>query len=194
MMEIEINGSRRTLDPTSIDELRGYLSGALPTDEVICVLRVNGENVAEEDLRSYDVASIRNVEVQSARPETLARDAIPETIDWILRLCGMLRSLGEDYRCGRERQAAERLVSVADALQVLVGLLSGIREFAALNAATQGLVDGPWDTAERDLQLALDAFVSEFENGDSVRLADLLSHELPRILESFNFVLEKMST
>ena len=114
MMEIEINGTRRTLDPASIDEFRGYLSGALPADEVICVLRVNGQNVAEEDLRTYDVASIRNVEVQSARPETLAKNAIPETIDWILRLCGMLRSLGEDYRCGRERQAAERLLQEHD--------------------------------------------------------------------------------
>ncbi len=194
MMEIEINGSRRTLDPTSIDELRGYMSGALPTEEVICVLRVNGQNVAEEHLGTYDVTSIRNLEIRTTRPEALARSAIPETIDWIHRLSKMLRSLGEDYRYGREREAADRLVPLVDALQVLVGLLSGIREFAGLNPATQALVDGPWDAAESELRLALNVFVSEFENGDSVRLSDLLSHELPRILESFNFLLEKMGT
>jgi hypothetical protein len=194
MMEIEINGSRRTLDPASIDELRGHMSGALPADEVICVLRLNGQDVSEEDLPTYDVASIRSLEIQTARPEALARDAIPETIDWIRRLCGMLRSLGDDYRSGRERDAVERLIPLADALQVMVGLLSGIREFAGLNPSTQAVVDGPWEAAEHELHLALDAVLSEFEKGDSVRLADLLSHELPRILERFNILLEKMAT
>ena len=90
-----------------------------------------------------------------------------------------------------------RLLLVAFSVQaagLLVGLLAGIREFAGLNPATQAVVDGPWDAAEHELHLALEALASEFEAGDSVRLADLLSHELPKILEGFNLLLEKMST
>ena len=104
MIEIEINGNRRTLDPTSVDELRGYIDGALPANEVICVLRVNGDDTERGDLGTRDLASIRNLEIQTAQPETLARDASPETIEWIGRVAELLCSIGQDFRHGRERR------------------------------------------------------------------------------------------
>ena len=65
MIEIEINGNRRTLEPTSIDELRGYIDGALPTNEVICALRVNGDDAAQEDLSTCNLDSIRNLQIKT---------------------------------------------------------------------------------------------------------------------------------
>lgn len=191
MMQVDVNGTRRDLDPGSIDELRGYLSGVVPPDEVICVLRVNGEEVSEEKLRTLNVPSIRTLEVRSAQPRALARSAVPEAIDWIRRLSGVVRSIAEDYRAGDERRAAERLVPVADALQVLVGLISGIREFG-LDPPTESALAAPWEATVSDLRDTLDAFVKEYESGDSIRLADLLSHDLPDILERFVHLLESV--
>jgi hypothetical protein len=193
MMQIEINGNRQTIDAASIEEVRGYLRGAVPKSEVMCLLRVNGEETSEERLDTFDFASIQTIEVQTDRPEALARNAIPETIDWIQRLSEVLRSLGEDFRLGRERDAVERLVPVTDALQVLVGLLSGIREFIQMDPAMRTSLEAPWNTAESQLEDALGRFVSQFQTGDPVLLADLLGHELPRILESFKLLLEKIS-
>jgi hypothetical protein len=193
MIEIEINGSRRTLDPASIDELRGYIDGALPANEVIRVLRVNGDNAEREELGNRDLASIRTLEIRTAQPETLARDAAPETIAWIGRVAELISSIGQDFRHGREREATARLVSAADALQVVSGLLSAIRQFAISDQSTGESLDHEWGTAESELRVAVDALVADLENGDPVRLADLLIHELPRILEQFAALLGKMS-
>jgi hypothetical protein len=193
MIEIEINGNRRTLDPASVDELRGYIDGALPANEVICVLRVNGDDADREDLGACDLASIRSLEIRTAQPETLARGAVPETVEWIGRVGELLSSIGQDFRYGREREATARLVSAADALQVMSGLLSAIRQFAVSDSSVGGSLEDQWETAESELRLAVDALVSDLENGDPVRLADLLIHQLPRILEEFAALLEKIS-
>jgi hypothetical protein len=192
MIEIEINGSRRTLDPTSVDELRGYIDGALPTNEVICALRVNGEEAEHEDLGTRNLESIRNLEIQTARPETLARSAIPETVDWIRRVSELLSSIGEDFRYGREQEAAGRLVSATDALHVMAGLLSAIRQFTVSDPAIRESFEAAWATSESELRYAVDAMVADLEGGDPVRLADLLSHRLPKTLESFTTLLEKI--
>ncbi len=184
MIQVDVNGARRELEPGSIDELRGYLNGAVPTDEVICVLRVNGEEISEEDLLGVPVPTIRTLEIKSARPQSLAQSAIPEAMEWMQRLSEVLRSVAEDYRIGEERRGAERLVPVSDALQVLVGLLSGIREFG-LDPATETALAGPWDDAVSSLRTTLDAFLTEFEGGDSIRMADLLGHDLPEVLDRF---------
>jgi hypothetical protein len=193
MIEIEINGNRRSLDPRSVDELRGYIDGALPASEVICLLRVNGDDAEREDLGTRDLASIRNLEIRTAQPETLARGAVPETIEWIGRVGELLSSIGQDFRYGREREATARLISAADALQVMSGLLSAIRQFAVSDPLTGGQLENEWKTSESELRLAVDALVSDLENGDPVRLADLLSHRLPRILEQFAALLESIS-
>ncbi len=192
MMQVEVNGALRELEPGSIDELRGYLSGAVPADEVICVLRVNGEEMSEEDLLGVSVPTIRTLEVKSTRPQSLAQSAIPEAVEWMQRLSGVVRSVAEDYRIGEERRGAQRLVPVSDALQVLVGLLSGIREFG-LDPATETALAGPWDDAVSSLRSTLDAFLTEFEGGDSIRMADLLGHDLPEVLDRFIHMLESVA-
>jgi hypothetical protein len=191
-MDIEINGSRQMLSPASIEELQGHLRGAVPPDEVMCVLRVNGEEVAEDRLRDYECGSIQTIELQTARPEALAQNAIPETIDWIQRLTDVLRSLAEEYRLGRERNAVQRLVPVTDALHVIVGLLSGIHEFIKIDPTIQIKIEAPWSVAEARLRTTLDRFVSEFEAGDPVLMADLLGHDLPAVLESFSTLLKQI--
>ncbi len=184
MIQVEVNGARRELEPGSIDELRGYLNGAVPTDEVICVLRVNGEEISEEDLLGVSVPTIRTLEIKSARPQSLAQSAIPEAVEWMQRLSEVLRSVAEDYRIGEERRGAERLIPVSDALQVLVGLLSGIREFG-LDPEAETALAAPWEDAVSNLRNTLDAFLTEFEGGDSIRMADLLGHDLPEVLGRF---------
>ncbi|MEE8557554.1 MAG: hypothetical protein V3T14_06680 [Myxococcota bacterium] len=182
MIQVEINGDRRTLDPASIDELRGFLRGAVSPAEVLCSLRVNGDEVSEDNLATYRIGAIQNLEVQTARSEDLARSAIPEAIDWMGRLQKVLRGIAEDFRAGRDREAADRLVPVADALQVLMGLLSGIREFTQPKGSPEREA---WSQAESHLKHALQRFVSAFERNDSVRLSDLLTHEIPAALEAF---------
>ncbi len=184
MIQVDVNGARRELEPGSIDELRGYLNGAVPTDEVICVLRVNGEEISEEALLGVPVPTIRTLEIKSARPQSLAQGAIPEAVEWMQRLSEVLRSVAEDYRIGEERRGAERLVPVSDALQVLVGLLSGIREFG-LDPEAETALAAPWEDAVSNLRKTLAAFLTEFEGGDSIRMADLLGHDLPEVLDRF---------
>ncbi len=189
MIQVDVNGARRELEPGSIDELRGYLTGAVPADEVICVLRVNGEEINEEDLLGVSVPTIRTLEIKSASPQSLARGAIPEALEWMQRLSEVLRSVAEDYRVGEERRGAERLAPVSDALQVLVGLLSGIREFG-LDPAMENELAGPWEDAVLTLRDTLDSFLREFEGGDAIRMADLLGHDLPEVLDRFIHMLE----
>ncbi len=184
MIQVDVNGARRELEPGSIDELRGYLNGAVPTDEVICVLRVNGEEISEEALLGVPVPTIRTLEIKSARPQSLAQGAIPEAVEWMQRLSEVLRSVAEDYRIGEERRGAERLVPVSDALQVLVGLLSGIREFG-LEPEAETALAAPWEETVSNLRDTLAAFLTEFEGGDSIRMADLLGHDLPEVLDRF---------
>jgi hypothetical protein len=189
MMQVDVNGARRQLEPSSIDELRGYLSGVVPADEVICVLRVNGQEMNEEDLHGVDVPTIETLEVKSARPQALARNALPEAIDWTRRLRQVLTSIAEDYRSGEEQRAAERLAPASDALQVLVGLISGIREFG-VDPAKEKELEASWDEAVSEFRTSLDAFVLEFEAGDPIRLADLLGHDLPNVLDRFIGLME----
>ena len=84
----------------------------------------------------------------------------------------------------RGAAGAERLIPVSDALQVLVGLLSGIREFG-LDPEAETALAAPWEDAVSNLRNTLDAFLTEFEGGDSIRMADLLGHDLPEVLDQF---------
>lgn len=186
MIDVEINGTRETVSPDSVAELRRIVAGSLPSGEVICSLRVNGREHPESGLDEYDLRSIQNLEVKTETPERLARGALGETVDWISRIQSALDSIARDYRFGRDTRAADRLLEVLDVLQVLLGLLAGIR--ANLPPAARREED--WRDAEAKLLEAVKGFEADLKSRDGVRIADRIAYALPRALDRFRALLE----
>ncbi len=193
MIQLDINGISETIAPSSIGELRSSLQRTLQPGHVITVLRVNGLEVAEERLDEFDPTAIRTLEVQTALPADLARESLAETREWIERICGVLDSIAQDYRLGRENEGASRLVSVVDALQVLVGLLQGIHVSLDLDPGTRGRIAVPWQDAESELKLSVEGLMQDLEEGDPERLADRTGYALPHSLGRFRDVLAEIS-
>jgi len=194
MIHMNINERGETITPSSIEELRSHINGAIQAGHVISVLRVNGLEVGESRLEDFDVAAIQTLEVRSSLPAELALQSLAETRDWIQRICGVLDSIAQDYRLGRESNGASRLVSVVDALQVLVGLLQGIHVSLELDNSTRASIDTSWQQAEGELKLSVEGLMQDLELGDPVRLADRTGYTLPRSLGRFRDVLAQIPT
>ncbi len=192
MIHLDINGGSETIALSSLEELKRHLSRAIPAGYVISTLRVNGMEVAESQLDEFEVAAIRTLEVRTALPAELARESLTETHEWIGRICGVLDSIAQDYRLGRENEGANRLVSVVDALQVLVGLLQAIHTSLELDRATRARVDMSWQEAESDLKRSVEGLMQDLEVGDPVRLADRMGYTLPQSLGRFQDVLAQI--
>jgi ADP-heptose:LPS heptosyltransferase len=192
VIQLQINGTQQTAAPGSIGELRQLIKDAAPSNEVICVIRVNGIEISEDRLDDFGISSIETVEVQTANPTSLARQALGETQEWIGRICGVLTSIADDYRLGRNREGASRLVTVVDALQVLVGLLQGIHAFLDIDQNERDLLNRSWKEAEVQLRDSIAGLVEDLEIGDPVRLADHTGHILPRSLGRFRDILHEI--
>lgn len=192
MVQLEVNGRRHELAPSSMEELGRRIDAEIADGQVIRALRVNGQETAPSRLAGFDVATVHSVEVTSAPPAALARDAADSTIEWIRRICEALESLSRDYRLGHERAATDRLASVIDALQVLVSLLAGIRQFLGLEGSPHGELERRWARAELELRESLEGLALDVEARDPVRIADRTGYALPRSLRDFRGVLEDL--
>ena len=192
MIELEINGKPRTIHPTSMQELEAEIERPVPQDHGVCRLLVNGREIERRQLAEYDLASVRQVRIESAPLASIAQSAIEETAEWIGRICGVLDSVAEDYRLGREADANGRLANVIDALHVLVHLLGGIHAHAPIAAAQRHSFSKTWQDAEVALRAAIDGIGRDLEAHDTVALADLTGYTLPRCLGSFRDLLEQV--
>ena len=192
MIELEINGTPHTIHPTSIQELAEQIARPMPRDHGVCRLLVNGREIEQRQLAEYDLASVRKVRVESAPLAQIAQGAVEETIEWIGRICGVLDSVAEDYRLGREGEGHSRLANVIDALQVLTHLLGGIHAHAPVEATRRGTFSAAWEQAEGELRTAIDDIGRDLEAQDYVGLADATGYVLPRCLAQFRALLEQV--
>ena len=145
IFNLEINGNRQLVDPPSTDELRELLQRSLGPGHLIQKLVVNGRAIDEDQLEAVDVESVRSVSVGSATPQTIARNSLGEASDWIARIGGVLESVSEDFRVGKDQNGRARLVDVIEALQVLVSLLQGLRRFLEVEPDQKSRVRQPLD-------------------------------------------------
>jgi hypothetical protein len=192
MIAIHVNGAERTVTPHSIEELRAEVLGPIPADHGISLLRINGKEFIAERWAELELGQIRDVELRSAPLREMARAAVAETDEWITRICGVLESVSEDYRMGREQQASGRLPQVADALHVLAHLLHGIRAHVELDEPQRRRLDAQWQAAEAELSSAVDAMASDLVWRDPIALADRTGYALPRTLHSFQGLLKEL--
>jgi len=194
MIELALNGEPQTIEPASMTELKDCLRRSVPDGHVICRLLVNELEIDESRIEDFALESIRSLDIQTAAPAELAQSSLPETREWIQRICGVLNSISEDYRLGREGEAANRLISVVDALQVLIGLLDAIHESLPEDAGIKPRLEKPWNEAVTDLEASVRGLMEDLEAGDPVRLADRTGYVLPRSLGRFRDVLGEIST
>ena len=192
MIQLEINGTSHTIEAGSIQELRFAIQQHIPEGQVSCGIQINGIEIAEDRLDDFSTQSIRTVVVLTGRPADLAHESLGETQEWIGQICDVLDSIADDFRLGRDKSATGRLVTVADALQVLVSLLDGIHECIELDPAERAALEGSWKPAQEELQLSMQALVDDLESGDPVRLADRTGHQLPRSLTRFRDLLAEI--
>jgi hypothetical protein len=192
MIQIEINGERRGLAPTSMKELQDLLALAVPRGHGVCIFRVNGRDIADAELASFDLASVRGIEMRSEPLAEIARRSVRETREWIGRICGVLESISSDYRLGRETAGAGRLVQLVDALQVLVHLLEGIHAHMELGDEVRRRIAPQWAGAHSSLCEAIEGIASDLESGDAVQLADRTGYALPRCLGTFRELLGQL--
>ena len=193
MIQLEINAKHETIEPGSIKELRDRIQTTLPSGHVICRLHINGREIAESQLDEFSVGTIRDITVQSDTPQALARAALGETQEWIDRIRNALNVIANDYRLGRDKDGASRLITVIDALQVLVGLLQGIHSCIDLDPDTRRNLRDPWEQAEAQLKSSLEGLVEDLQTGDPVQIADRTAYALPRSLGRFQEILQGLS-
>lgn len=192
MIELEINDRRRRVEPTSVKELRELIDADLPAGHLIEQLSVNGRALDVEELEMLELGGLASVAVRSSSPQQLARGSLDETIDWISRICGVLENVSSKYRTGNEREGTQVLVDVIDALQVLVGLLSGIRRWIDVPDAHRPRFEREWEDIEGDLHREIEALHAELQAGDPVPLADRTETGLPGVLRRFAVLLEQI--
>ena len=192
MIKLEVNGSQQTIYSGSTHELRSYLTDLIPPGEVLCSMRVNGQEIAESQLDTFSIDGIQRVEVSSGLPADLARGALGETAEWITRICTALDSVARQYRMGQEKVAAGELVSVIDALNVLVELLKAIDTFLPVDLTASPQSQSDWKEAEDDLHRSLKGLLEDMEAGDPIRLADRAGYAVPRSLMRFREVLGRL--
>jgi len=189
VIQLEINGNQQTVDPESIEGFLKLIRDAIPPNEMSCLVRVNGIEMSEDQLGDFSISSIQTVEVQTANPSALAQESLGETQQWIGRICSVLSSIADDFRLGRDKEGAKRLVTIVDALQVLVGLLQGIHTCLELDQSQRAALDRVWKEAEVDLKNSITSLMEDMEYGDPVRLADSAGHTLPKSLGRFREIL-----
>jgi hypothetical protein len=185
MIDLEINGSRQLIDPPSTEELRELLKRSLGPGHLIQTLVVNGRAIDEEQLETFEVGTVRSVTVGSATPQTIARESLGEASDWITRIGGVLESVSEDFRVGKDQNGRARLTDVIEALQVLVSLLQGLRRFLELEPDRKTEFESRWLAAETALLEGVKGLFEELQSDDPVRLADLTGYTVPRALGQF---------
>jgi hypothetical protein len=193
MIELEINDRAQRVQPESAKALRELVEHALPPGHLIERLEIDGRSVDASELGEIDPGRLQRIRVRSASPEQLARASLPEASQWIGRMCGVLESIASDYRTGREREAAARLVDVLDALQLLTALLGGIRRFLGIPPAHRTGFEQAWREAEGELQRATSELHDALRSGDPVRLADRTGWTLPAALRRFAVLLEQLA-
>ncbi len=189
MIQIDINGDRDSIDPGSIKELQDYIHSKVPDDQVVCVLRVNGNELPESSLEDLTISTIRLVSVKSDTTQALAVASLGDTGDWIERIAEVLDGIARDYRLGNEKDGAGRLVLVIDALQVLVGLLQGIHSSITLEEEHRNRLAIPWEDASIQLRTAIEGLAEDLESGDPIRIADRAGYAVPRSLNRFKELL-----
>jgi len=192
MIQVEINGERRDLTPGSMKELQDLLALAVPRGHGVCVFRVNGRDIADAELASFDLASVRGIEMRSEALAEIARASVRETREWIGRICGVLESIAADYRLGRETSGATRIVQLVDALQILVHLLDGIHTNLELGEDLRRRIAPQWNNAHASLCEAIEGIASDLEMGDAIQLADRTGYTLPRSLQTFRDLLGQL--
>ncbi len=189
MIDLEINGHRQLVDPPSAVELRELLQRSLAPGHLIRALVVDGRAIDEQQLETFDLGNVRSISVGSATPQTIARDSLGEASDWIARIGGVLESISEDFRVGKDQNGRARLTDVIEALQVLVSLLQGLRRFLAVEPDQKTEFESRWMAAESALLEGVKGLFEELESGDPVRLADRTGYTLPRALCQFQELL-----
>ncbi len=189
MIDLEINGNRQLVDPSSAKELRELLLRSLAPDHLIRTLVVNGRAIDEEQLEGFDLGNVQSVSVGSATAPAIARDSLGEASDWIARIGGVLESISKDFRVGKDQNGRARLGDVIEALQVLVSLLKGIHRFLEVEPDQKSEFEKRWTTAETALLGGVKGLFDELKSGDPVRLADRTGYSLPRALSQFQELL-----
>ncbi|MCP4003087.1 MAG: hypothetical protein GY725_02710 [bacterium] len=191
MIELEVNGHRQNVEPSTTQELRSLVEKQLPSGHVIRRIDVNGGQFDEAKLEEVDLTRLNTVTVQSSSTSAVAYESLAETSEWIGRICGVLAEIAEDYRLGRTAQGTGRLVDVVDALQVLVPLLSGINKFIEIPEAERSEFECVWSEAEKGLCSSIEGLFEELKDADPVLLADRTGYTLPAALKHFQEVLDR---
>jgi hypothetical protein len=190
VIELEVNGSTEWIEPASWEALGQRIDRAIPSGHALCTLVVDGAERSRSELERLDLRGVRRVRVGTGRPSDLARGALAETLRFVDRLCDALARLAECCRAGREPVARGDLVEIADALHVLVPLLSGIRRNIDAPREVIARIEGPWADAERELASGAHELLAAYESEDPVALADASGFALCGALRRFRELLE----
>ncbi len=189
MIELEVNGRPQQIEATSVDELERAIGRPVPPDHGVCRIVIDGREMSPSDLRPSEIAQVRHVRVESAPLRDIASNAVDETIDWIGRICGVLESIANDYRLGRESDATGRLPAVADALQVLVHLLHHMHNHLPVDSASLPNFKSDWEAAQIELRTHIDGLAEDLNVGDPISLSDRVGYAIPRSITRFRELL-----
>jgi hypothetical protein len=193
VIELDVNGRSEPVPAASVEELERRIARSIGRGAVVWRVRVDGRELPEPRLSGLDLSRVRSVEVESAPLDSLARDAVADTIERIESACARLAPIAAGFREGNVGRAARLLLDEVDSLELLLVLLGGVHAFVPVDAARAGELRSEWRSAEAALRAALGGMLDGLAARDAAQLAERTEHSLPRALARFRALLERIT-
>jgi len=186
-MKLTLDGKQ--ISPTKLGE--GTLSGLIcnleqkiAPERVIVSMILNGEPLdqADEALKAgVPVEELDSLEINTQEVATLARNTLKSLMEYLPRLIDRVDICVTMLNGADEKDGHLGLGALIDGLQLVSSAWKGIAFF--INVENRGPEEVMPDMQE--FSDVLDYIVQAQENGDTVRLCDLLEFELKPILDSW---------
>ena len=188
MANLVLNGQQIERDQNTLfgDFMRHLNRDLAKSQQVISVLKINGETIDETKEPSYSmlsIGSLKKIEIVTIDEIELAFEALLSAKNYCKKLIKHCRANGEFYLQGKIKEADKNFLDLVDGLENLTNII----------ITAQGILRGKYQkihTNDSSLRIAQVRLVSAIEellpakkSNDAIMLADILCNELPEALQ-----------
>jgi hypothetical protein len=195
-MQVRVDQTEETMDfPTSLSlgEIIDQISSQrIPENRVITQIRINGQDLLEDENGLYpDIPGreIESLELQTGLSREMAFRGLLDAKDYLKRLNPGIEKTAQLLRVGEEAAAHETYGQCMEGTNWFIQVLEGVRQVLGLDYGkirfNKSSVHAHIDNLEKIIREMLRAQSDE----DWVMLADLLEYELQPILEEWKEIL-----
>lgn len=162
--------------------------------EVVCEIFVNGLALQEEDearLSASNLSDIRELKVQSNRPDELVQKTLQSITQYLPDLLEETDSLAAKYREIEAQEVGPLLSEVLEGFRWLTDAVFLIRSQLALWPEVEEVLED-WKELEDKHSKALRELISSLEGNDQILVADVLEYDVADILEDWRRIIPQV--